>query len=342
MRIAPARGMKRRRYPRGAPYLLAAALLLVCSSTLARSSSESSGRLSVTPDSIPAGTETSKVALGRLLFHDPRLSRNRDVSCSTCHALTKFGADGRSISLGAGGARGRRNAPSVFNAATHFAQFWDGRAVDVETLAVSQILNPVEMAMPSEKAVVRVLGRVPSYVELFQKAFPGHTRAISLQHVGEAIGAFVRGLVTESRWDRFVAGEASALTPHEMEGLRVFRRLGCVVCHAGPQVGGTSFQKLGTVFPWPTQSDQGRVEITKEPLDRMVFKVPSLKNVAETAPYFHDGSTSSLEAAIKLMGRHQLGIELADDEIRQIGEWMRSMTGKPDLVYVAPPPLPPG
>lgn len=250
--------------------------------------------------------------------------------------------DGRPTSIGVGGGRGRRNAPSVYNASANVAQFWDGRAVDVEAQALSQIMNPVEMAMPSEKAVVKVLSRVPLYVGLFEKAFPGDDHAISLEHVGEAIGAFVRGLVTRSRWDRFLAGDASALTATESAGLRAFRQRGCIVCHAGPQVGGTSFQKVGAVLPWPNQSDGGRIEITKFPPDRMVFKVPSLRNVAETAPYFHDGSTATLQEAIKLMGRHQLGIEMADDEIRTIAEWMRSMTGEADGAYVATPPLPPG
>jgi cytochrome c peroxidase len=256
--------------------------------------------------------------------------------------LTRFGTDAKPTSIGLGGVRARRNAPSVFNAAGQVAQFWDGRAVDVEAQAISQITSAADMGMPNEKAVVNVLSRVPSYVDLFRAAFPDDSHAVSLKNVGEAIGAFVRGLLTNSRWDRFVAGDPSALTARETAGLRVFRQRGCVVCHAGPQAGGTSFQKLGAVVPWANQSDEGRAEITKFALDRMVFKVPSLKNVAETAPYFHDGSTESLEVAIQLMGRHQLGVEMGDDEVRAIAEWMRSMTGAPDAAYIATPQLPPG
>jgi cytochrome c peroxidase len=286
--------------------------------------------------------DPDRVALGRLLFHDKRLSRNREISCSSCHLLTKYGIDGKVTSSGVDGLRGRRNAPTVFNAATHIAQFWDGRSPDIESQAAGPIMNPVEMAMPNEQAVVDVLTRVPRYVEMFGKAFPSDDRPISLKNVGEAIGAFERGLVTNSRWDKFIAGDASALSEREKRGLRVFVQSGCITCHAGPQVGGTSFQKVGAVIPWPNQKDQGRAEITNFAPDRMVFKVPSLKNIAETAPYFHDGSTSSLEGAIRLMGHHQLGIELVDDDIHAIADWMRSMTGEIDPAYIAAPQLPPG
>jgi cytochrome c peroxidase len=298
--------------------------------------------LAIAAQALAPHQDPNLVMLGRLLFHDARLSKNREVSCSSCHLLTKFGIDGKQTSTGVGGLRGKRNAPSVFNAATHIAQFWDGRAADVETQAVGPIMNPLEMAMPNEQAVVDVLSAVPRYVELFHQAFPGDDLAISLKNVGEAIGAFERGLVTTSRWDRFIAGDHAALTASEKHGLGVFMQRGCITCHAGPQVGGTSFQKVGAVFPWPNQADQGRAAITNFPPDRMVFKVPSLKNIAQTGPYFHDGSTSSLEAAIKLMGHHQLGIELAEGEIRAIAEWMRSMTGEPDPAYIAAPQLPPG
>jgi cytochrome c peroxidase len=330
--------------PHGTPILLALAVgsLLVCSSTPAQSAPDDSGSVAFVTGAVTARQDPNRVTLGRLLFHDPRLSKNRAISCSTCHVLSRFGIDGKQISTGAKGVPGRRNTPSVFNGAMQVAQYWDGRAVDVEAQAVSAIRNPLEMAMPSEQAVVKVLSRVPRYVELFQKAFPGDQHAVSLNNVGEAIGAFERGLVTNSRWDKFVEGDRSALTVREKQGQRLFMQRGCIVCHAGPQVGGTSFQKVGATYPWPNQGDQGRVEITQFAPDRMVFKVPSLKNVAETAPYFHDGSASNLEVAIRLMGYHQLGIEMADDDVRAIAEWLRSMTGEPDPMYIAVPQLPPG
>jgi cytochrome c peroxidase len=286
--------------------------------------------------------DPNRVALGRLLFHETRLSKNREISCSTCHVLTKFGIDGKVVSTGVAGRHGTRNAPTVFNAATHIAQFWDGRAADVEAQALSPIMNPVEMAMPNEQAVIDALSVVPQYVKLFGTAFPNDEHPITLKNVGEAIGAFERGLVTTSRWDKFVAGEQAALSQNEKRGLSVFMRRGCISCHMGPEVGGASFQKVGVMYPWPNQTDQGRAELTHFPPDRMVFKVPSLKNIAETAPYFHDGSTTSLETAIQLMGHYELGVELSADEVGAIAAWMRSMTGEPDPAYVAAPQLPPG
>jgi cytochrome c peroxidase len=311
-------------------------------STPAQIPPDNLGSLVIAAEVITPHQDPNRVALGRLLFHDPRLSRDQQVACSTCHVLTKFGIDGKVTSTGVGGLQGRRNTPSVFNAATHIAQFWDGRAADLETQVSGPLMNPVEMAMPNEKAVVDAIGRIPRYVEMFNLAFPGDDHVISLKNVSEAIGAFERGLVTTSRWDQFVAGDHSALTVREKHGLGVFMQRGCITCHAGPQAGGMSFQKVGVVFPWPNQTDQGRAEITHFPPDSMVFKVPSLKNIAQTAPYFHDGSTTSLEVAIKLMGHHQLGIELPNDDVNAIADWMRSMTGEADPAYIAVPQLPPG
>ncbi len=194
--------------------------------------------------------------------------------------------------------------------------------------------------MPSEQAVVAVLDAIPDYVEMFRRAFPGDERPVSLKNVGRALGAFERGLVTRSRWDRFLAGDAAALSAEEKHGLRVFLDVGCMSCHTGPQVGGTMLQKMGAVVPWPNQSDSGRMAVTKQPADQMVFKVPSLKNIAETAPYFHDGSGRDLASAIRKMGRHQLGIDLGNQEVEAIVAWMRSMTGKIDAPYTAAPDLP--
>jgi cytochrome c peroxidase len=286
--------------------------------------------------------DANRVALGRLLFHDPRLSKNGDASCNSCHVLTNFGMDGRATSSGTEGLGGRRNTPSVLNAATHVAQFWDGRAVTVEAQAVAALTDPVEMGMSDEQAVVDAISRVPRYVQMFHQTFPGEERPISLHNVGETIGAFERGLVTHSRWDEFIAGDKAALSPREKQGFALFMQRGCIVCHAGPQVGGMSFQKVGAIYPWPNQRDVGRAEVTNFAPDRMVFKVPSLKNITETGPYFHDGSTSDIQTAIRMMALHQLGIELADDEVYAIGLWMRSMTGEPDPAYVAAPKLPPG
>jgi len=290
----------------------------------------------VVAEAPPPPATPEKIALGRALFHDVRLSRNHTISCNSCHPLDHYGADGQPTSPGFDGRRGARNAPSVFNAATHFAQFWDGRAATVEEQAVMPIMNGDEMGMANEQAVIASIAAVPQYVAAFAKAYPGDPTPITIAHLGEVIGAFERGLVTRSRWDDFLDGKLDALTPIERRGLRVFLDSGCMVCHTGPQVGGTMFERVGVVEPWPNQKDPGRAGVTKSPQDRMVFKVPSLKNIAETAPYFHDGSAATLEVAIRMMGRHQLGIELRDQDVEAIAAWMRAMTGMIDRAYVAP------
>jgi cytochrome c peroxidase len=279
------------------------------------------------------------IVLGRQLFFEPRLSRNHEISCNSCHPLDRYGTDGEPTSLGVTGKRGGRNAPSVYNAAYHFAQFWDGRSPTVEDQATKPILNEIEMGMTDDAQVVSTLRAIPQYVEGFAAAFPGDPAPITMAHLGDAIGAFERGLVTRSRWDDFLADKADALTTLERRGLRLFLDAGCMVCHTGPQVGGTMFERVGAVEPWPNERDLGRAGVTHLEADRMVFKVPSLKNIEKTAPYFHDGSAATLETAIQMMGRHQLGIELENDEIAAIAAWMRAMTGPLDREYIAAPTM---
>jgi cytochrome c peroxidase len=281
-----------------------------------------------------------KVTLGRMLYFEKRLSKGQDVSCNSCHDLEKFGVDGLATSVGHKRQTGTRNAPTVYNAALHIAQFWDGRADTVEQQATGPIVNPVEMAS-SERHVVDVLSSMPRYVELFRAAYPGTEQPITLANVGDAIGAFERGLTTRSRWDDFIAGKNDALTQEEKQGLRTFLSVGCMACHTGPQVGASMYQRVGVIEPWPNLRDQGRYDVTKVTGDKMIFKVPSMKNIAETGPYFHDGSAAKLEDAIRLMGRHQVGMELTDEEIKSIATWMGSLTGKVDPAFIAPPELPP-
>jgi len=293
----------------------------------------------VATDAPPKRATPEMIALGRQLFFEPRLSRNHEISCNSCHPLDRYGADGEPTSLGITGKRGSRNAPSVYNAAYHFAQFWDGRSPTVEDQATKPILNEIEMGMPDEAAVVSALRAIPQYVDGFAAAFPGDPAPITLAHVGDAIGAFERGLVTTSRWDEYLTDQVNALTTLEKRGLRLFIDAGCQVCHTGPQVGGTMFERAGVVEPWPNERDPGRAGVTHLDADRMVFKVPSLKNIEKTAPYFHDGSAATLETAIQMMGRHQLGIELENDEIAAIAAWMRAMTGPLDRDYIARPAM---
>ena len=285
-------------------------------------------------------TTSAQIALGRRLYHEPLLSNGHDVSCNTCHPLNGYGADGRKVSFGDLGHAGDRNAPSVYNAAGQVAQFWDGRAPTVEAQAKGPILNPGEMAMPDSAAVLTHMRASREYVQEFATAFPNEKQPITYDNVGRAIGAFERGLVTPSRWDRYLQGDSTALTPAELRGFTTFVRVGCSGCHAGPYVGGQSFQKLGLVKPWPALRDSGRITVTKQPSDLHVFKVAVLRNVERTGPYFHDGSVASLDSAILLMGRHQLGRELTAEQIASIRAWFGALTGELPAAYIAAPPRP--
>jgi cytochrome c peroxidase len=268
------------------------------------------------------------VSLGKRLFNDPKLSSSGKISCNSCHDLAANGADKVAFSAGHEGHPVGRNSPTVFNAAGHVAQFWDGRAPDVEGQALGPILAAGEMAMPSESAVVDVLRADASYVADFAKAFPDQKDPVTFQNVGVAIGAFERGLVTPSRWDQFLNGDQAVLTNQEKRGFNTFVESGCASCHNGVLIGGGSYMKLGLVQPWPNQNDLGRFGVTGIEADKMVFKVPSLRNVTETAPYFHDGSAADLKTAIKLMGKHQLGKELTDEQTASIEVWLGSTSGK--------------
>ncbi|MBL8232053.1 MAG: c-type cytochrome [Bryobacterales bacterium] len=282
----------------------------------------------------------AKIALGRILYYEKRLSLNKDVSCNTCHLLDKYGVDGTPVSTGHKGQKGNRNAPTVYHAAGHMLQFWDGRAADVEEQAKGPVMNPVEMAMPNAAEVEKILRAIPEYGKLFKEAFPNEKQPVTFDNVALAIAAFERKLVTPSRWDKFLNGDKNALTPEEKQGFLAFYKAGCHVCHNGAQIGGRIFQKVGLVKPWPQQSDPGRFAVTKQEQDRMVFKAPSLRNIEKTGPYFHDGSVADLQAAVKMMGEHQVEKPLTDSEARAIVAWLRTLTGELPLDYIKAPDLP--
>ena len=282
----------------------------------------------------------AKVNLGRMLFYDPRLSKGRDVSCNSCHSLQAYGVDGKPVSSGHLGQVGGRNSPSVYHAAGHVAQFWDGRAADVEEQAKGPVLNPVEMAMASAADVEATLRSIPGYRAPFRAAFPDSAEPVTFDNMARAIGAFERKLVTPSRWDRFLNGEHSAITQNEMAGHHEFMHQGCATCHNGPYVGGRMFQKLGAGKPWPVATDLGRIEVTKHAADRMVFKVPSLRNVKQTGPYFHDGRIATLENAVRLMADYQLNTKLEDRQVQQIVAWLGTLTGEIPSAYIRAPVLP--
>jgi len=280
-----------------------------------------------------------KIALGRMLYYDNRLSIDGKVSCNSCHLLGAYGVDNEPTSPGHEGKRGARNSPTVYNAAFQFAEFWDGRAKDVEEQAKGPVLNPVEMGMPDPNYVVKILKGIPGYAPLFRAAFPGEPDPITYDNAARAIGAFERRLVTPSRFDAFLSGQSDALTDAEVAGLSTFLETGCPTCHMTATVGGKMFQKIGLVHPYPTE-DLGRYAVTKNEADKYFFKVPSLRNVAKTAPYFHDGSVKTLPEAVRKMAWHQLGKELSDADVQSIVVFLGSLTGNVDQTYIAIPTLP--
>jgi cytochrome c peroxidase len=283
---------------------------------------------------LPPAPETNpdKVALGNQLFHDTRLSGDGTVSCASCHALDNGGTDSPlKTSVGIGGAVGPINAPTVFNAHWQIKQFWDGRADTLEAQAAGPVENPSEMGAKWEDVITRLKG-VPEYVAAFQKAYGGEP---TKDHATHAIAEYERTLATPGRFDRFGAGEVAALSDEEREGLALFTKIGCTSCHAGPLLGGQSFEKMGTVREYfkrrggeVTDADKGRFNVTKAPADMHKFKVPTLRNVALTAPYFHDGYAETLERAVELMAHHQLGRTLTPDETKKIVAFLKALSGE--------------
>jgi len=284
------------------------------------------------PDKMPLSDHDTKqlVSLGEKLYNDKRLSVDNTVSCASCHVLDekKGGVDNTPTSEGVGGKHGDRNAPTVLNAGFHVAQFWDGRAATLADQAKGPILNPIEMAMPNADAVVKKLKAIREYEEMFTSAFPDQRNPLTYDNVGEAIAAFERTLHTTDRFDDFIDGNPNAISSDAKKGLDLFLNTGCNACHNGPLLGGQMFQKMGQVHPYSNTRDIGRSGITKKESDRFVFRVPSLRNVMLTAPYFHDGGAATIEDAVKQMAYLQLGKELSSEEVRLIVEFLKTMTDK--------------
>jgi cytochrome c peroxidase len=281
----------------------------------------------------------AKIALGRILYYEPRMSANDEISCNSCHLLDEFGVDGQATSPGHDGTFGVRNSPTVYNAALHVAQFWDGREPTVEAQAKGPILNPVEHGMASAEAVEEVLRGIPEYRPLFEAAFPGEEEPITFDNVALAIGAFERKLVTRGDWDRWLMGDGNALNVQQRRGLDAFMEIGCTTCHMGPNLGGSLYQKMGLVESYPL-ADKGRSEITGNAAELYFFKVPALRIVAETGPYMHDGSVETLEEIVRIMARHQLGKPVTDQQVTDMVVFMEGLTGKLPGEYIAEPELP--
>jgi cytochrome c peroxidase len=270
----------------------------------------------------------ARVELGRRLFADPRLSSSGDVACTSCHPLDRHGADGRKLSRGSQGREPPRNTPSIYNLSGVFALLWDGRKDNLVDQAKEVMVSRTAMAMTPELVAER-LAAVPDYARRFATAFPGRSEPVSFDNTARALAAYQATLFSRGRWDRFLEGDRAALSDDEQAGFNRFVEVGCVTCHFGPNVGATMFQKVGLVKAWPDTRDRGRYEITRRDDDWMVFRVPPLRNVEKTAPYFHDGSVSDLGTAIRLMARHQLGKELDRDDVRLIRAWLSTLTGDP-------------
>jgi cytochrome c peroxidase len=285
----------------------------------------------------------NKVALGKLLYFDPRLSSSWLISCNTCHNLALGGVDLLETSVGHGWQKGPRNSPTVLNAVFNVAQFWDGRAKDLREQAMGPVQAAVEMASTSDRTV-RTLKSIPEYVERFGKSFPGEKEPVTFENMARAIEVFEATLVTpNARFDKFLGGETAALTADEKRGLQLFLNKGCVSCHNGVNLGGQGYFPFGVVekpgadiLP---RTDKGRFEVTRTASDEYVFKSPSLRNIELTAPYFHSGKVWDLQQAVAVMGSAQLGAKLADDEVQAITAFLRTLTGdQPKVEYPVLPP----
>jgi cytochrome c peroxidase len=295
-------------------------------------SKEANNIFSTLPEKMPGEEKDTGelIKLGEKLYFDKRLSDNDTKSCNSCHPVDnkKGGADNLPTSPGSHGKNGKRNSPTVLNSGYQFAQFWDGRAAHLEEQAKGPILNTVEMSMAGDKEVVKKLSNIQEYKDSFKKAFPQDMEPLTWPHITMAIAAFERTLKTADRFDEFMNGKYDALSADEQKGLDKFISSGCINCHAGPLLGGNMYQKIGVVKPYKHLEDLGRYEVTKQDGDKYMFKVPILRNVALTGPYFHDGQIKTLEEAVKEMGSLQLGKELSDRDVIFIVKFLNSLSDK--------------
>lgn len=288
----------------------------------------------------------SRAELGRKLFFDPRLSADGTVSCATCHRPALYGTDALPKSIGVEHRLNPRNAPTVLNAALQFKAHWIGDRANVEDQAMKSLIGQASFGNADFAAVVRKIKALPAYEEEFKLAFPNDPEPVKPDNWGKVIGAYERTLVTPSPFDAYLKGDAKALSAKAQNGLKAFIEIGCVSCHNGVGVGGSSFQKFG-VFEdyWKSTGsqpiDEGRFTDTKDPADKYVFKVPGLRNVAMTPPYFHDGSVATLPQAVRVMGKVQLGKELTDQEVNDLVAFLNSLTGELPGEFATEPVLAP-
>ncbi len=288
----------------------------------------------------------ARVRLGRMLFFDPRVSSDGTVSCARCHQPALYATDGLAKSVGVRAQLAPRNAPTVLNAGIYFTQHWDGRFANVEEQAKKSLLGP-GFGNPDYPTVMSRLKAISGYIKVFQEAFPDAADPVSEDNLGKAIGAYERTLVSPSKFDDYLRGKADSLSAAERKGLRTFIDTGCVDCHKGPGIGGLGFRKFGVVSDyWKATGsqtiDKGRNGVTNDPADLYKFKVPGLRNVAMTPPYFHDGVVDALPRAVRIMAKVQLDTDLADPEVAEIVTFLGCLTGTLPDGFERAPVLPPG
>jgi cytochrome c peroxidase len=291
-------------------------------------------------------TTPERVALGRALFFDPRLSLDGTVSCSRCHLPSLYGTDALPRAIGVENRLNPRNAPTILNAALQFADHWYGDRSSVEEQAAKSFLGNSSFGNPDFASVIAKIKAVPSYENMFAKAFPGEKHPTTQENTAKAIGAYERTLVTPSAFDAYLKGDAKALSPEAKAGLTEFIGTGCASCHNGVGIGGGMFQKFGSIDDYwkATKSkevDKGRSSVTNNSADQYVFKVPMLRNVAMTPPYFHDGSVATVPEAVRIMAKVQLGKEINGANIKMIIVFLESLTGSLPENFATPPTLPP-
>ena len=289
-----------------------------------------SGQEPITPIPLEVKLDARKVALGRRLFYDPKLSHDNTVSCSTCHNLAQGGVDGLPFPVGKGGRQGKINTLTVFNSSFNFRLFWDGRAASLEEQMDFSLQHPDAMASTWAEVIAK-LGGDTDYLRDFSSIYPD---GIQPSTVKDVVATFERSLITpNAKFDRFLRGDKHALDTDELAGYELFKNLGCISCHQGRNVGGNMYEKLGIVDDYfvrrgnVQEIDYGRYNMTKIEEQRYDFRVPSLRNVALTAPYFHDASAHTLEKAVAVMGKYQLGVDLSGEEVSKLVKFLNTLTG---------------
>ncbi|MFA7613466.1 MAG: cytochrome-c peroxidase [Candidatus Caldatribacteriota bacterium] len=282
-----------------------------------------------------------KIELGKMLYFDPRISIDGTISCNSCHNVMADGADMRSFGAGVQGKRGGRGSPTVWNSAFMTVQFWDGRAPSLEEQAKGPMTNPVEMAMPDHKLVVERIQKIPGYVDAFKKVFP-KDKKITIDNVAKAIASYERTLITpNSKFDKYMKGDKKAMNAQEIRGMKLVEEIGCTSCHNGVNFAGDGFKMgEGHYQPFPQipgseydkkydlLSDLGRYDVTKKDEDKNHWRVPTWRNIALTAPYFHNGKVKTLDEAVRVMAKTQLGLDLKKKQVEDIVAFLNALTGE--------------